>query len=790
MDDKFAYTGNSVLRKEDSRLLTGSGKYLDDIKIVGCHYVHFIRSNIAHGRIVDIDISEALNSEGITNVFIGKDLEDKITSMAPSKADGGIFEKELFEKLGSENAFIRREDRYPIAVEKVLHVGEIVAIVVGKDPYLVEDAAETIIVEIEELGAVSDPFAALDKSAPLLYDHWEDNRSLTLGVTKGDVNSAFANADFRVSDIFHSGRLSASPMETRGVIADFDDRTKRLTVWSSTQIPHPIKTYLAHSLNISASSIRVIAPDVGGGFGCKAIPYPEEILCALLSIELQIPVRWTEDRLEHFTSSIHSRDQFHNIELALDKDGKILAMRDEILIDSGASNPLGVVQPYNTIAHLAGCYEIPAMEINATAVVTNKAPLSPYRGAGRPEAVFAMDRILNIAASELGISQFDIRRRNLIPAEAMPYEVGINYRDGTPIVYDSGNFPACFEKAIEIMNSRCSEIIKSSEPIKHIGIGVATYVEGTGIGPFEGALVRVDETGCVTVAVGACPQGQGHETVFAQVAADALCLNLDNIMVITGDTDAVPFGWGTLASRSAVVAGSAVHEASTKLLNRMQKAVSDDWEIDQSDLVVQDGIFSVVGTPSKNISFQDVSERFAPGKRYAVEYGPGLEEQSYWQPPTVTFASGVHIAQVAVDPETGIVEILEYIVVHDCGPLINPQIVEGQIAGGVAQGIGAALYEEVCYDESAQPINPNFIDYIIPTNDTIPEIVIEHLETPSPLNPLGIKGVGEAGAIPPPAAIANAVEDALKAYEIGISRVPISPRYLLDQIDLAKKAGY
>ena len=782
------YVGSSVLRNEDQRLLNGNGNFLDDIKISGCQYIHFVRSNIAHGIVKSIDISEAEKIIGITKIYTGEDLQGMLQSMAPSKADGGIFEEKLFSTMGNKDAFIRREDRHPIVVGKVRHVGEIIAVVVGTDPYVIEDAAELIIVDIEEIQPVVDPKDALEVESPKIYDHWEDNRSLYLHVSKGDIEDAFANAHTTVKRTFYSGRISASPIETRGVIAHFEDHNEKLTVWSSTQIPHPVRTYLAHSLNLPSSRIRVVAPDVGGGFGCKAIPYPEEILCSLISIQLKIPVRWIEDRLEHFTSSIHSRDQFHDIEIAMDAEGKILGLRDDFLMDCGASNPLGVVQPYNTIAHLSGCYEVPAMDVTATAVVTNKVPLSPYRGAGRPEAVFAMDRILDVAAQEMGLDPFDVRRKNLVPAESMPYSVGINYRDGAPIVYDSGDFPKCFDTAVELLQSSCDADRSRDESGRYIGLGAATYVEGTGIGPFEGALVRVDETGNIHVAIGACPQGQGHETVFAQIAADTLAVDIKDVKVVTGDTDAIPYGWGTLASRSAVVAGSAVYEAATKVLQKVKIAVADEWEINPDDLIAQQGRIFVKGTPTKETTLEEVAEKFSPGGDYAQKFTPGLEEQIYWEPPTVTFASGVHIARVAVDADTGTVEILTYIVVHDCGPLLNPQIVDGQIAGGVAQGIGAALFEEICYDDNGQPLNPNLMDYILPTNDTIPDLLIEHLETPSPLNPLGIKGVGEAGTIPPPAAIANAIENALTEIGVEINKVPVSPKYLLNQIQKTKEA--
>ena len=777
----------SASRREDARFLHGTGRYLDDLSVAGLHHIAFVRSTVAHGILHGVTTAEAFAMPGVTAVLTGRDLSRRLGHLAPSKADGGVFEEKLLSQLGDSRSFIRREARPPIAVDRVRHVGEIISVVIADDPYRAEDAAERVGVDISELDPVVDPGRALEDGSPLLYDHWPDNRSLHLHVSKGDIDTALARARTVSRRRLHSGRVSANPIEPRGAMAAFDSRTGHLTVWSSTQIPHPVRTFLADALGLPAGCIRVIAPDVGGGFGCKAIPYPEELLCAVCALDHRVPVKWVEDRWEHFTSAIHSRDQIHDIEIGLDEDGRILGVRDNFIVDTGAANPLGVVQPYNTIAHLCGCYEVPTLEATATAVVTNKAPLSPYRGAGRPEAVFAMERILDVAARQAGMDPFELRRRNLIPAGSMPYEVGFNYRDGNPIVYDSGDFPACFERAVTLAGVP-SEPTRSNTDSRgrRIGVGVATYVEGTGVGPFEGALVRMDETGHATVAVGACPQGQGHETVFAHLAATALGMKPTDVHVITGDTDAVPYGWGTLASRSAVVAGSAVYEAATDLRRRILATVAADWEISVDDLEIVESSVRVAGTPTRTLSLNEIAAEFSPGQRRARTFGPGLESVSYWEPPTVTFASGTHVARVAVDTETGIVEIIGYVVVHDCGPLLAPAIVEGQITGGVAQGIGAALYEEIRYDHDGQPINPNLMDYLLPTSDTVPDLVISHLQTPSPLNPLGIKGVGEAGAIAPPAAVANAIENALQDLGVSIDKVPVSPGYLLEQLAVAR----
>ena len=773
------------------RFLRGESRYTDDLDAPGLLRVGFVRSQVAHGAVRAVDAAAARRMPGVAAAYTGADLADRLPAMAPSKADGGVFEPRLFEALDDDGSFIRRENRPPTATDRVRHVGEILAVVAAEDRYALADALERVTVEIAELEPVVDPDLALAEGAPRLYEDWPDNRCLELRVAKGDAGAAFAAAATVARRRLHSGRVSANPIEPRGVMAEYDVRTERLTMWSSTQIPHPLRTFLADALGLAAGRIRVVAPDVGGGFGCKAIPYAEEMLCGLCALDLRRPVKWVETRWEHLVSAIHSRDQIHDIAVALDGDGRILGVRDRILVDCGAANPLGVVQPYNTIAHLCGCYEVPALEATATGVVTNKAPLSPYRGAGRPEAVFAMERILDVAARAAGIDPFELRRRNLIPAAAMPYEVGISYRDGNPVVYDSGDYPAAFERAVALAGAGGDDRRRGGALDgrgRRMGAGVAGYVEGTGVGPFEGALVRIDETGGVTVAVGACPQGQGHESVFGRLASRCLGVDPASVKVITGDTDAVPYGWGTLASRSAVVAGSAIAEACAELRERILAAAADDWEISPADLELVGGEVRAVGAPSRSVSVAELAPAFGPGGRHARPGATGLEAQSYWAPPTVTFANGYHLARVAVDPELGEVEVLDYAVVHDCGPMLDPDIVEGQIIGGVAQGVGAALYEEVRYGGDGQPLNPSLADYAAPSACEVPRLVIDHIETPSPLNPLGIKGVGEAGAIPPPAAIANAVEDALGGLGVQIDRVPITPSYLLGQLSASEEA--
>lgn len=761
-------------RREDERLLTGRGRFVDDIDVPGQLHLRFVRSTMAHGRIRRIDATEARALPGVRGIWTGDDVISHVRPLGPSKADGGVFEDPLFAVLGPEAGFIRHAQRSILAVDVVRYVGEPVVAVVATDPYVAEDAVALIDVEIDDLPALSDPFAALADDAVRLYD-WPDNMCLDLEVSTGDVDAVFARAPHVTRRQLHSARLSCSPLEGRGVLAVPDAVGGGITVYSSTQIPHMVRDAICDAIELPHHRLRVVAPDVGGGFGAKAIPYPEELLVPWIALTLGRPVKWIEDRYEHFVSAIGSRDQIHDIEIALDHDGTILGVRDHFVSDVGAFSPLGVVQPYNTAAHLAGCYRVPNLKIRMTSVVTNKPPLSPYRGAGRPEAVFAMERIIDIACREQGFDPAEVRCKNAIAGAEIPYSVGIPYRDGNPIVYDSGDFRACLEQALEI-----ADVISDPAPDRGrpVGFGIACYVEGTGIGPYESAEIEMLEDGTAVVATGACSQGQSHETVFARIAAETLGLSEERVVLIGGDTGASSFGWGTLASRSAVVAGSAIRRASEAIVHQVAEELSRLWEVSPDDLVFADDCVSVIGTPATSMSWTDVIGRFSPKRGKPDTTRNGLSAAAHFVPETVTFANGAHVAKVAVDTETGQVEILDYVVVHDCGPLLDEDVVNGQIHGGVAQGVGAALFEDLAFDVDAQPINPNFIDYIIPSGSEMPDVRIAHFETRSPRNPLGIKGVGEAGTIPVPAAVLNAIDHALRDHGVEVHRTPATPKMI------------
>jgi carbon-monoxide dehydrogenase large subunit len=684
----------------------------------------------------------------------------------------------------------RDTPQYPLAHHTVRYVGEPVAVVVARSRAEAEDAAELIEIDYDPLPAVVDTVAAAAQDAPKLYPDWQDNIALRFTHSIGDAEAAIQEADVVVRERFRVHRYTGAPLECRGIVVEPHAVDNRLTMWSATQFPHFIQSALVPVLGWPAHRIRVVAPDVGGGFGVKASMYPEEILVPLIAVQLGKPIKWIEDRREHFMASIHSREQVHDIEIAAMRDGRIVAVRDRFLLDQGAYNPWGIVQPYNTMAHMLGLFRIPNFAAEARMVLTNKTPHAPYRGAGRPEAVFVMDRAVDRLARALGLDPAEIRRQNFVRGDEMPYDTGQLYRDGNPLIYDSGDFPEALDKALEAIGYDAFRTEQERLRAQGIyrGIGISSYVEGTGVGPYEGATVYMDVSGGVVVATGACSQGQGHETTFAQLAADAIGVPVEQVTVIGADTGAIPMGVGTFASRSAVVAGSAVNEAAERVRAKLARAAGALMEASPDDIDIEDGQALVRGSPQSAVPLARVVQSALP--TYASQ-GPveaDFEATVYRQVPTVTYASAVHVALVEVDVETGIVKLLRYAVSHDCGRVINPMIVDGQVRGGVAQGIGGGLFEELVYDESGQFLSGSYMDYLLPTCVEVPHIDLIHLEYPSPRNPLGIKGVGEGGAVSPPAAIANAVEDALLGFGVCVRESPLSPERVVALIKQGQRS--
>jgi carbon-monoxide dehydrogenase large subunit len=759
------WIGRPLRRREDERLVRGDGRYVADVRYPGELHVAFVRSPLAHARILSVDDGPALALQGVTGVFTSEDFPTG--PMPPFLWDSPP------EKLVAHLRPFMRPCHPPLLAEgRVRFVGQALAVVVAESRYLAEDAAALVEVDYDPLPAVASLQDATRPDAEVLHEGWTDNVAVRFTVRKGDVEAALAAAHVVVEERFESQRQAGLPMETRGAVGVVDE-AGRLTLWSATQNAHPLRRAMARVSGLGEGRIRVIAPDVGGGFGVKGVLYPEDLLVGLLAIRLGRPVKWIEDRIEHMQSAIHAREQVHDVKLGVSADGTILGLVDHFLVDAGAFNPLGLVVPYNTIAHLMGPYRVPALEAVGAAVVTTKVPTAPYRGAGRPEAVFAFERALERAGRALGLDPVRIRERNLVRADEMPYDLGILYRDGEPAVLDGGDFPELLRRAVALVDDEEARQRREEETRRGrlVGRGVAAYVEGTGIGPFEGARVSLGLSGAASVRTGACSQGQGHETVLAQVCADALGIEPDRISVTVGDTEGLERGWGTVASRSAVVAGNAVWAAGRTLRSRLLEAAAEVLEVAAADLELRGDHVGVRGAPERGVTLAELSS----------SHGVELEAVEHFEPATVTWAGGVHAVTISVDPATGELTILRYGVAHDCGPLINPTIVDGQVLGGVAQGIAGALYEEVLYDGEAQLLNATLADYLVPTSAEIPPVLLAHLETPSPRNPLGLKGVGEGGAIPAPAALANALEDALGGTLVG--RTPLSPPFVRSLLD-------
>jgi len=770
--------GAPIPRNEDARLLTGQALFVDDVELPDMLHAALLRSPLAHAHIERIDVSAARARKGVIAVYTADDIgalwRPGPLLVPPPPIDGITF---------------NLRTHAPLAKGKVRYVGEPIAIVIAESRYIAEDALADIIVDMTPLPPVVDLEQALAKGAALVHDDLGNNIAAHVRQTKGDYATAAAKADHIIRRRFHYDHGMSSPIETRGVVAQWDARAHHLTVWDTTQAPVFVRNGLAAQLGLSERNVRVIAPFVGGGFGPKIMMfYPEEILVPWASMTLNRPVKWIEDRLEHFVATTHERGQIHDAEIALSKDGKILGVKDVFLHDSGAYDPYGLTVPINSQCTLLGPYVIPHYDSTFTAVFTCKPIVTPYRGAGRQHGVFVIERLLDFAAHELGIDRAEIRRRNLIPADAFPYDNKIIYQDFAPLEYDSGNYEPVLDKALAAIGYQ--DFIATEQPRlraqgRHVGVAVCCYVEGTGIGPYEGAKVQVQANGKVSVATGIGTQGQGHFTSFAQIIADQVGVPVTDVEVVTGDTDQFYWGAGTFASRGAVVAGNAINEAGKAVRLKILKLAAEHFECAEEDLVLANGEVSIAGVPGNAVKLGDLAMRANP-MRGAVKPGtePGLESTQYFGPPKGATANGVHAMMVEVDPDTLLLNILKYVVVHDCGTVINPLILAGQIHGGVAQGIGNAFYEQLVFDDQGQLLTATLADYLLPSSLDVPRMELDHTVTPSPLNPMGIKGAGEAGAIPVGPLFAQAIEDALglSKKNVELREIPLSPSRLWELI--------
>lgn len=763
--------GKPVKRKEDPALLQGRGQYVDDIKLAGMLHAAFVRSPHAHARIVRIDKSAALAVPGVHAVFIFADLPESMR-------------RQTLPLLMPHPAIKQPLMPYALAKDEACYVGEPVACVVADSRYLAEDAAQRVAVDYEPLPAVGDCRAALDKDAPLVHAGSESNVAARFPIKVGDTDRAFSGAAHVFREKIYQHRGGAFFIECRGAVASHEAPTGSFTLYASSQGPHRLKRCMLDMFDLGDHQVRVITPDVGGGFGPKGSFYPEYVDIAVAAKVLNRPVKWIEDRRENFLATHQERDQYWDMEIAVDRDAKILGVRGQLIHETGAYVPMGVVLPWITATTVPGPYVIPNFKLDVVSVFTNKIQTTPVRGAGRPEAVVTMERLMDRVARELKLDPAEVRRRNFIRPEQMPYKVGIIFRDGRPVTYDSGDYPACQAAALET-SGYADFPQRQAEARRHgqyLGIGISNTVEATGLGPYESATVRVSTNGRIVVYTGATPQGQSHKTTLAQIAADQFGVDIKDVTVVTGDTATIALGIGTFAARTAVNAGSSVHLAAIEVAAKAKKIAAGMMECLEDDLELADGFVRLKSEPDVRKSLREIAVKSIGmlGFSMAGGFPPGLEHTAHFTPEQSVYANGTHVAEVEVDIETGAVSFLRYTAAHDCGRVINPMVVDGQVVGGVAHGVGNALYERMVYDENVQPVSTNFGEYLLPLATDVPHVDLVHLETPSPLNPLGLKGAGEGGTIGSIAAIISAVENALAPFGVTLAEAPISPQRIVE----------
>jgi carbon-monoxide dehydrogenase large subunit len=771
------FIGQPIPRIEDKALLTGAGRFVDDIHLPGMLEAAFVRSTLAHARIGSIDVSAARAAPGVHAVLTYADIRPLLTQ----------------DRLPLE---LRLEPLppnitpYPLAKDEVVFVGEAIVVVIADSRYLAEDAATLVEVEYDPLPAVSDCARAIEPGAPRADTRKASNIVKEFRQTYGTVDAAFDGAPHRAALRLKTHRGLAHAIEGRAVLANYDAIEDRLTVWDSTQESHDVRGLLMTLLDLNENQIRVIAPDVGGGFGAKHLMYPEEVVVAAVSRQLRRPVKWIEDRREHFLSSIHERDQYWDIDIAFDGEGRLLGMRGRMIHDQGAYTPRGTNLPTNASTALPGPYLVPALDLQVIVAETNKVATIPIRGAGYPSANFAMERSLDCIARTLKLDRAEVRRRNLIPPEKMPYNTGLATRSGSPIVYDSGDYPAMMAKCLEAIDHAgfAERQRRARANGRLLGIGMGMGLKGTGRGPFESATVRIDRSGKVSVLTGAVGIGQGLKTVLAQICAEQLGLDPSAIAVIAGDTAAISLGLGAFASRQTVMAGSAVHVAAVAVRDKALAAAADMLEVGVDDLELRDGRVEVKGVRDLGVSFQELGITMAgvPGYKLPGSATPGLEHSHNFLNTSLTYSGASIAVELEVDADTGHVALLDIAVVNDSGRVINPSTVRGQVIGSVVHTLGNTLFERMIYDEQAQPLTTTFAEYLLPTAPEIPNIDVTLLEYPGANNPLGIKGAGETACIAVPGAIVSAIENALEPLGVELNEFPLSPARLFELIQRTK----
>jgi carbon-monoxide dehydrogenase large subunit len=770
--------GARARRIEDPALLRGRGRYLDDVPVAGCLWAAFVRSPYAHARVNGVDAAPALALPGVIAVHTVDSLGTALARVQlPLQFPSDAMPKDV-----TPHVLARGEAAY---------AGEAVAMVIADSPYAAEDGANAVAVDYEPLPVAADPREAMKPGAPKVRSDAASNVLANYRLAYGAAGEAFGKAPYTVAESFFQHRGGAHPMEGRGALAAWDAATDSLTMWSSTQESHELKFLLAEMLGVDDGAIRVIAPDVGGGFGVKFVIYPEEVAVAAAARLAGRPVKWLEDRREHFIASIQERDQWWTMELAFDAEGHILGLRGQLVHDQGAYTPQGVNVAYNAASSITGPYVVPTMDLEVFVVQTNKVPVVPVRGAGYPEAAFVMERLVDRMAQALGMDPAEARARNLIPAARMPYAKPLKNRAGAQLVVDSGDYATCQARGLAAVDyagfrARQAEARRAG---RLIGIGFAHAVKPTGRGPFESARVRISPSGKVSLFTGAMAMGQGIRTSLAQVAADHLGVPFDTIEVVAGDTAFVTHGMGGFASRQAIMAGSSTHLAAGKVADKAKKVAAHMLEAAVEDLVLRNGRVEIAGT-DRGIPLADIARKLKGAPGYSLPAGaddPGLEATEHFQCDAQAYSNAFHVCEAEVDPGTGGFRLTRYIAVQDSGRLINPLIAEGQVHGGVVHGIGNAMFEWMRYDDDAQPLTTTFADYLLPTSTEVPHIEVIFNETPSPINPLGVKGIGETATIPVAAAVVAAVEDAVAHLGVRLAEAPLMPVRLAELIDAAAR---
>ena len=773
--------GSSIKRREDPRLITGQGNYADDIKMVGMLHVAFVRSPHAHANIKGIEPSKAEALEGVVAVFTGAEMQEELGELIL----GWILPEQ------------KQTTHPPMAFDRVRFVGEAVAVVVAESPEGAVDGAELVDVDYETLPVVVDAEKATADGAPLVHAEAPNNIAWEWEVNGGDVDAAAAQAEVVVKQRIVNQRLIPNPIEPRGIVADYDKGSNQLTIWTSTQVPHLVRLAVAISTGHPEHKMRVIAPDVGGGFGSKICPYVDEMVVGIIAKRLARPVKWLESRQENYLATNHGRDHIQHVEIMGNRDGTITGRRATVYANQGAHlSFFASLIPSGLFALMhSGPYSTPNVSCKVYGTFTNTTPVDAYRGAGRPEMTFVLERMTDMFAQEIGMDPAEVRRKNLIP----PFDDG--YDAATGVTYDTGNYEPAFDKALEMVGYQQfrQDQEQARKEGRYLGIGLSTYVEICGLAPsavvtslglqygaWESALVRFHPTGKVTLYTGSSSHGQGHETTFAQLAASELGIPMEDIEIVHGDTSQMQFGVGTFGSRSAAVGGTAIHMAVEKIKDKAKRLAAHLLEAAEEDIVYEDGKLFVTGAPAEAKTIQEIA--FATHMASSLPEGmePGLEALSYFDPKNFTWPFGTHICVVEVDPDTGEVDLLRYVAVDDVGNVINPMIVDGMVQGGVAQGIGQALLEEAVYDENGQLLTGSMMDYAVPTAEDIPSFELERTVTPSTSNPMGVKGAGETGTIASSPAVINAVVDALSPLGIKHIDMPAKPEKVWRAIQAAK----